>query len=51
MNSTFSLLCEQLGVGGENDVDVAGAIVGEVNDALPLVDKLGHFAGLATLGR
>jgi hypothetical protein len=50
LNSTGSLLGEQLGIGREYDIYTVGAVSGVVNYLLPFVNELGHFAGFATLG-
>jgi hypothetical protein len=49
-NSAGSLLGEQLGIGREYHVYRVGAVSGVVNQLLPAVNELGHFAGLAALG-
>jgi hypothetical protein len=49
-NSASGLLGEQLGIGREYHIYCVGAVSSVVNQMLPPVNELGHFAGLAALG-
>jgi hypothetical protein len=45
------LLVEQLGIGCEYDVNTICTVTCAVDQMLPLVDEVGHFAGLTALRR